>query len=247
MRDWSRGRGYGLTEVYSRNSTPLFFDVGPGPKYIRVYSSNPIDAARGRKVLIQGMDTTGQTLLTPEGVFQAQGACLTIAQPFSQLSTQVHWINGIQKNVTSGTVTFTQVDPVTGQEDFLLSMEPSEEVAGYRRYYFHNLPRNCFGLLTGSGDHVIVNAMAKLELIPVRADSDYCLIQNQEALLEECEAIRYSRMDSAAAKQMSRDRHQMAISLLNGELTHMYGKNHPAVNFKPFGSATLERVKMNMV
>ena len=88
------------------------------------------------------------------------------------------------------------------------------------------------------------SAIAKLDLIPVMTDTDYCLIQNLEAITEQCASIRYSEMDSPQAKDLSRERHNIAISYLNGELNHYLGKNEPAVSLEVFGSAKLNRRKI---
>jgi len=122
-------------------------------------------------------------------------------------------------------------------------MEPSEQTASYRRYYLNGLPFNC----CPNQEYVQVSAIAKLDFIPVQVDTDYTLIQNIEAIIEEAQAVRYSRIDSVSAKQMAAEKHIQAVRLLNGELTHFEGKNDPAIIFAPFGSARLERVKIGMI
>ena len=225
-------------QVYSRNIVPTFRDLKPGNS-IRIYANDPQDICDHKRVLIQGLDATGQPLSQPDGVFMAAGAGITLTNPFSEFAEPLNAIIGIQKYVTRGQVRFTQVDPVTGLEESILTMEASEQVAGYRRYYFQRLP--C------AEKPVSVTAIAKLELIPVQLDSDYCLIQNLEAIIEECQAIRYDRMDSLASKQLSAAAHLKAIGFLNGELGHYLGLDRPAVSFRPFGSARLERHKVGMI
>jgi len=88
---------------------------------------------------------------------------------------------------------------------------------------------------------VQVTGIVKLDLVPVMVDTDYLLINNLEAIIEECQSIRYSQMDTPAAKQMAAERHIQAIRLLNGEIAHYLGLDMPAVNVAPFGSARLER------
>jgi hypothetical protein len=137
-------------------------------------------------------------------------------------------------------VQFFQFDPNNnGQSVLLLTMAPTEVVAGYRRYYFDSLPTNCCG---GSGTDTTarVNAIAKLDLIPVASDTDYLLLQNKEAIISECQAARYAAIDTPTAKAMARERHKEAIGLLNGELSHFIGRDDPAVVFAPFGTARLQ-------
>ena len=83
--------------------------------------------------------------------------------------------------------------------------------------------------------------MAKLDFIPVVVPTDYLTIQNVEAIIEECESVRYSTMDSEIGADLKKKHHVEAIGLLNGQLKHMEGKSRPAISFFPFGSARLER------
>ena len=151
--------------------------------------------------------------------------------------------------MTEGPVQIFQVDPTTGSMTLLLTMEPTETVAGYRRYYLHNLPRNCCQIPPNTVPPlpVRVTAIAKLELLPVIADSDYLLIQNLEAMIEECQSMRMSNMDNVTAQQLATVHHINAIRLLGAELVHYMGKNNPAVSFSPFGSAKLERQKIGQM
>jgi hypothetical protein len=83
--------------------------------------------------------------------------------------------------------------------------------------------------------------MAKLEFIPATRDTDFLIIGNIPALIEECKSIRYSDMDTTAAPALAQAAHLRAIKLLNQELTHYLGQLNPAVNLAPFGTATLGR------
>jgi hypothetical protein len=169
---------------------------------------------------------------------------VTVVLQGSTVPIPFNSITGIQKDATVAPVRFTQVDPTTGNELLLHTMEPSETTAWYRRYYFDSLPINCcFDPNTGV-TNVLVTAIAKLELIPVVSDTDYTLIQNMEALIEEAQAVRYSTIDSQQSKQNEAIKHRDAVRLLRGELSHYVGLTQPAVFFAPFGSARLERQKI---
>jgi hypothetical protein len=127
-------------------------------------------------------------------------------------------------------------------------MEPGETVAGYRRYYLHGLPDTCC-TCTGTGTTgttLRVTAIVKLEPIPATTDTDYLVLQNKEALIEECQAVRFSEMDSQEAQQLAVIHHLNAVRYLNGELTHYFGNDKPAVMFAPFGTARLERLNIAM-
>jgi len=239
----------GLIQAFTRNNAVTFRDLTSPPQFIRVVLGDAADA--NRRVLLQGLDNNGNVIYTQDGVNRVTGIFLPLAAPFVQSPMSFNAITGIQKDITVAPVQFFQVDPATGNEILLLTMEPGEETAFYRRYFLNPLPLNCCSgqvpsLCTPSGQtpRALVTAIAKLELIPVVVDTDYLLLQNLEAIIEECQSLRLSEADTPAAKQMAQERHKQAIGMLNGELTHYLGTNKPAVSVVPFGSARLERHKI---
>lgn len=242
--------GDSILQAYTRNTVPTFVDLTTPPQYIAVYPTNPVDV--GKRVLLQGTDNNSTIVYSMDGLIQVLGEYVTIDSPFALSTNQWNSLTGIQKDVTSGSVQFFQVDPTTGAQVLLLTMEPGEETANYRRYYFDRLPPSCC-LFTSGGvpaattpSNLTVTAIAALEHVPVKVDSDWLLIQNLEALIAEAQSIYYADKESAESKAQSRERHKAAISLLIGECTRYLGKDSPAVNWKPFGSADLSRVRINM-
>lgn len=229
-----------LTAAYTRNNAVTFVDM-PAGSYIRIYPTVSTDA--GSRVLIQGTNTTDSVIYSNDGTNRVQGEFITIESPFVTSTFQLNTLTGIQKDITDGDIQIFAVDPNDGTETLLVTMEPSEQTASYRRYYLNALPNNC----CPGEETVRVSAIVKLEFIPVQVDTDYTLLQNLEAIIEEAQAVRYSRIDSVSAKQMAAEKHIQAVRLLNGELTHYLGKDEPAVVFAPFGSARLERVNIGMV
>jgi hypothetical protein len=233
-------------QVYSRNNVPTFTDLTGPPQYIRIYPTDPADV--NKSVVIQVTDSNNNVVYTQNGLNRITGINVLIQQPYSVLTLQgstvpipCNSITGIQKDATVAPVRFTQVDPTTGNELLLHTIEPSETTAWYRRYYFNQLPINCcFDPNTGV-TNVLVTAIAKLEFIPVVSDTDYCLIQNMEAIIAEAQAVRFSTIDSAQAKTNEQSKHVDAVRYLRGELSHYLGVTAPATNFAPFGSARLER------
>jgi hypothetical protein len=229
----------GLTAAFSRNNAVTFTDLSNAPQYITVFPTDASDV--GRRILIQGPDENGNTIYTQDSLNQVQGVFLSLDQPFVTTPMKFGAITGIQKDKTVGQVRIYQTDPTTGEQVLLLTMEPSELTASYRRYYLSQLPRSCCSTTTTAIQSIPITAIAKLEMIPVQVDTDYLLLQNLEAIIEECQSIRLSEVDNKASKQMSAERHIQAIRMLNGELNHYLGNQSPAVNFAPFGTARLER------
>jgi len=234
-----------IQQVFTRNNVPTFVDLSNPPQIIEVHAGDAADIEAGKRVLIQGTDNNGTTIYTQDGLNQVQGEFVVLESPFVSPSAQFNSITGIQKDVTHGQVRIYQTDPATGEQVLLLTMEPGEETASYRRYYFSNLPSTCCQTSPGTASqNVTVTAIAKLEMIPVVVDTDYCLIQNLEAIIEEAQSVRYSEIDTPAAKQMAQERHLQAIRLLRGEMTHYQGIDDVAVDWAPFGSARLSRLKI---
>lgn len=230
---------WNVTTAYTRNNVPTFKDLTNAPQIIRIIPVDPTDA--GKRVLIQGTDSNGKVVRSIDTFNPVNGVFVTIEATSADAPTTFNTITGIQKDVTVGDVEIYQVDPTTGEDILILTMEPSEQTASYRRFYFDALPGQC---CPSSTDDVTVTAIAKLDFIPVIVDTDYCLIQNLEAIIEECQSIRLSEMDSTDAKGQSRERHKAAIDLLNGELNHFVGTQKPAVSFFPFGSAHLNKIQV---
>ncbi len=231
----------GITQSYTKNNVPTFTDLTNAPQLLRAYIGNPADV--GRRAMISGVDSNGIPISSQDGYNRVQGQFAIFESPFVTWPQQFNSITGIQKDITSEQVSFYQVDPTSGVETLLLTMQPGEETAWYRRYYLGDLPRHCCNSSSGT---VQVKAIVKLEPIDVAVDTDFLVLTNREAIIEEAASIRYSEMDTPTAKQMSRERHNMAIGLLNGELTHYLGTNSPAIQFKPFGSASLRKAAVGM-
>ncbi len=231
-----------ITQVFTRNTVPTFVDLPTPPNLIRVYFTDPADIQAGLRVLLQGSDNNDIPIWTQDGLNQVQGIFVVADTPFASPITPFNTLTGIQKDQTQGQVKIYAVDQTTGAQTLLVTMQPDETTAAYRRYYFDNLPATCCqNALTNltTPQTLTLTGIVKLELMPVFVDTDYCLIQNLEAIIEEAQSIRYSEIDTPQAKQMAQEKHKQAIGLLNGELAHYIGIDEPAVEFAPFGAAHL--------
>jgi hypothetical protein len=226
-------------ETYDRGMFPTFSDLVPPNKRLRFYITDAADV--GRRALVQGTDQNGTTIYSLDGIDQVTGIYVAFSQPFVDTPFDITTLTGLQKDFTVGQVKVFEVDTLTGVQRLILTMEPSEEVAGYRRYFLNGLPRNCCNPTDPTVTTVQVTAMSKLALIPVAVDTDYLVIQNLAALKEECQAVRFGEMDVEGALAQAAIRHKKAINLLNGELIHWLGKERPAISFAPFGTAHLSR------
>ncbi len=237
----NRHLGFGMhgLQGFTRNNVVTFYDLAATPQNIVMFPTVAQDA--GKRVIIQGLDSNNNVIYSQDDQGnRIEGIIVTLQFPFVTAPMTLSRITGIQKDPTMGPVRFYQQDPTTSVQSPLSTMNPAEMTSLYRRYYINGLPCNCCKSL--DTPHMVqVTAIAKLELLPVTTDTDYCLIQNLEAITEECQSVRYSQMDAPAAKTMAAERHIQAIRMLMGELTHYVGKDEPAIQSRPFGSARLQR------
>lgn len=224
-------------QAFERDSVVTLQDFPPTPQLLRVYATDPADL--GRRIILQGADQNGTTILGTDLATQAAslGETVFLTAPFSTALNQFSALTGIQKEATQGPVQIFTVDPITGASVLLTSMEPNETTALYRRYFVNGLPCGCCQNTAGQ---VQVSAQCKLDYVPVVALNDYLTIQSIPALKEEVQAIRYSRMDTPAAAQNEGKHHFKALSLLNGQLDHFLGKVNTAVTVPIFGSDRLK-------
>jgi hypothetical protein len=219
-------------EAYQRDSVPTLTDL-VGTKTVRIYPTDTRDT--GLRVLVQGADANGMTILTTNPVtgLSAPGEYVSLAFPFADTTNTFSTITGIQKDQTYGPVQFFQVDTTTGVELPLSAMEPTEAASLYRKYLVNGVPS--INLCCPSGSTQLMG-QGRLDFIPVANETDYLTIQCVPALIEESISIRYSRMDSGSAGQKSQYHHARALALLNGQLDVFEGKISTAVRMPLFGS-----------
>ncbi len=229
-------------QTYERGIVPTFSDFVAGNK-LRVYLTDATDA--GKRVLIQGTDANDAVIYSLDSLTQVTGEFLVLEAPFVEAPMILNSLTGIEKDITNGPVKFYETNPTTGDIRLILTMEPGEKVAAYRRYFINGLPTRC---CNPCDSPLRVTAIAKLDYVPVQVDTDYLVpVQNLEAITEEAQSIRYSTMDTPAAAGLADKHHRDAIRILNGELIHFQGKDKPAIEFKPFGSASLRRAQVGIL
>lgn len=222
-------------QAYEREYVSTLSPLLPGGQHIQVFPTDARDV--GRTVIVQGSDQNGNVIYSTDPVTNQTilGESVILAQPFIKTQNQFSVISGIEKDSTFGPVTFFQFNSVTSTSQSLSMMEPSETSAAYRSYLVNGLPCNC----CNTGGPVQVTAMCKIEFTPVASDSDYLVIPNVPALFAECEALRMESMDNVKAQAIADKKHQKALQLLFGELTHYMGNERPAISVPIFGSDRL--------
>lgn len=225
-----------VSQGFDRPNVPLLSPFPTtGPQIIRVYPTDARDV--GRRFIVQGPDQNGNQVLGTDATTGVTniGETLLLQLPFVQSQFQYQNIEGLMKDVTNGPVSIFAVDPNTQQQTQISSMAFNETTASYRQYLLVGLPQQC----CNTGGPIQIYAQAKLDYVPVAADQDYLSLPNLQAVQEECQSKRYSRMDAQTAPALEKKHHDKAIAYLNGQLDAVLGKVRTAIAVPIFGSNRL--------
>lgn len=227
-------------EGYERGTVPTMTDMTSTNQLLRAYYTDTRDI--DKRLVITGLDANGNSVFTQDtqGTRDTmQGLILKLAPPYAQATFPLSSITGIQKDMTYGDVVLSQVDQTTGVEVILSRFAPTEFNPQYRRYYLTKLPQGC---CTVTGSSIIpVTALAKLQYVPAYLDSDWLIIGNLPALIEEAQAIRYSSMDIPTAAALERKHHLAAIRQLQNELRHETGEEPVSFRVNSLNQRSLAR------
>lgn len=227
-------------QSYERGTVSTAYDLTSTNQKLRIYPTDVRDV--GKRVLISGAkDANGNGIYTQDVNNPVIGFMMTLQLPFTTSDYVVTSFTGIQKSETYGDVVFKQVDATSGAESLLARYEPKTITPQYRRYYLHGLPQRCCVVPNDPSDTVRVTTMLKYEWQPVSRPTDFLLIGNLDALVEECQAVYYAEMDDLESQAKVVVHHNNAIRLLNAELRHYQGVTRPAVAVSPWGTAHLNR------
>jgi hypothetical protein len=221
--------------------TPVFNQVPCGSSnVIRIFPS--VRADIGKQVTLYGIDQNGQTMRSrnASGIWQ-EGVTVTLALP-SVDTPAFQSISRISKPVTQGVVRYFQVDAVNNVLLDLVSHDPTETNPMYRHSKIQGmrLPTACNTSSACNGLRQ-VDALVKLEFIPVVNDSDLVLIENLDALKSMVQSIRKKEAQQVeAAAVLEAD----AIHDLNLQLRDKFPNTQTPVNVMPYGTARLERQRI---
>ena len=223
-------------QAYERDNAVTLASFLATPQKLRFYISDAADV--GKRIVVQGTDQNGVMVLGLDSVTQQSvlGETVYLNMPFSDTVNTFATLTGFLKDVLLGPMQMFQVDPVTGTQVALSSMEPQETTAAYRRYLLNGLPANC---CNAASSGLQVKAQVKLDLVPVVSDQDYLLIQSIPALIQEAMCRRYEMNDTEKAAKLAERHHLKAIQLLDGQLDHVLGKTSTAIRVSLFGSDRL--------
>lgn len=217
---------------------PVFNQIACGSGvYIRAYPSYQADI--GKKVRIYGIDTNGQVVRVKNpltGIWE-EGLEMVLAAPFVQSAITFRTITRISKEVTQGPVRYYQFDG-TNLLDLVLH-EPTETNPYYRHSKIEGLRSHGNSCVNSSCNGIrSVEALVKLQFIPVVADTDLVLISNLQALKNMIMSI---KQDEAGNTEKAVGLEAKAIHDLNLELRDRFPNSQLPANVECFGTARLEK------
>lgn len=210
----------GQVGIYDRGFFPPI-EI-PVNQLIRVYLTNVADV--GRTILFsQAKDENGVRIYSTQNGAPVDGFVLTLQNSFTTSAFEVTEFNAIYKDATFGEVVVKRVDADSGVEVTICRIQPDETTPAYRKYFIPHLPRPCDDETT-----VQINALAKLDFIPLARETDFLPISNLAALRFICESIRFSKMDSPQFQSEAIRKRKLAVRELQNEQRHVHGSQTPS-------------------
>lgn len=184
--------GSGWAVVKDTGQAATFAEISnSGGSFIRIYAVKKEDW--GKTVKLFGVDFQGQPLQEKvAGVWQ-MGLTLTLASPYVQSALKVSRIESVLKQTSQGNVLMYEVDPDLATNIKQLALyEPSETNPRYRRSDFSGLCVRGSGCKDANDDPIRrIDALIKLEYIPVALPDDFLLIDDFVALKFMVQCIRF--------------------------------------------------------
>jgi hypothetical protein len=202
-------------------------------KFIRYHVVKAEDY--GKTITIYGKQYGGQPLQQLVNGVTENGLTITATNPMAQTTTLVTKIDSVVRQATVGMTYLYEYDPATTKLRMLAIYEPSETNPRYRRMAIPNAGNCCRADENGERRWQI-EALVKLQFIPVVAEGDFLLISNFDALAMAIQSIKARRAnDLALARESMKD----AIECLNFELRNKSPSDQLAVRVNIMGSNSI--------
>jgi hypothetical protein len=206
----TRGEHSGTVEALYRGRYPIFSDIVPAGKKVRVQCDLSSDV--GKFILVLGFDDSGNWIRTSQNGVVSDGEVVALSQtPGTTTSNYFSVVTDLQAPGTlDGQWWVYELDVEATTTRMIGQYNYDDTRPSLARYFFP-----CIG-----SKKTLVECLVKLDFIPVAEDSDYCLIGNPAALKEMCMAIRAkeeNRLSDSVALET------MAVKLLDQELDTYLG------------------------
>lgn len=205
---------------------PTFSDVSGPSRRIKLICDLASDVAK--IVLVLGYDDSGNWIRTSQGGVIKDGELVALAQNYGTVATKRYSrITDLQlPDNLDGQVWLVEIDDTTGFSRQIGRYQYWETRPSYARYFIPGVqPASaCCGQNDGTTSKLL-DVIAKLAFIPVKAETDYLLISCVPALKAMMTAIKKSENepDGEVANQILLAGEAVALRELNAELDHYLG------------------------
>lgn len=236
------GFGYGIVSGgYSPagidgSTVPIFNQIsGNTGKYIQYHVVKAQDV--GKTVTLYGKKYGNQPLQTQASGAWQNGITITAVRPsVPSATTLVTQITSVIREPTQGMAYLYEVDPVTSKKRMLAVYEPNETNPSYRHMQIPAL--TCTPYSTDEYDVKTwqMEALVKLQYIPVEDENDFLLISDFDALAMAIQSIKFDEANDPenAEKYMLK-----AIRELNFELRDKSPADQLSVRVNVMGSGRM--------
>lgn len=232
----------GNVGIETDGTSPVFNPIPCGTdQYLLFYPSVPSDV--NKKITIYGLDSYGQVIHGQRADKTWQdGVELVLKLPYVRSPFKIRRVDRVVKEKTNGIVRGYQWDGVSTRDGTnpllydLASYEASETTPNY----IHSMVRGAVNSCACDGLKQIT-ALVKLEYVPIEHDDDLVLIENTDAVRDFIMSIREKE---ATNLKLSQDLELSAFRELNYQLRDKAPLEQFVADFRPFGSARLQRHKI---
>lgn len=208
-------------DCVSQGCFPTFADIqGVNSKLLFLCD---VAADVGAKVLCLGYDQNGNWIRTMQGGVWADGEVISLAQSPGTSSTNFFTrLTDLQiPSGMHGQSWLYAYDTVLNQQIMLGHYQAFETRPSYQRYRVPFLNQLC----NGTPVQVPIEAIGKLDFVPVVNPTDYLIVPNLRAMEEICAAINKSGQEPEGIKsnQILQSGIATACKILDDELAHYRG------------------------
>lgn len=217
--------------------SPTHNDVsGNTGKYIRYHVVKNTDY--GKTITLFGKQYGGQPLQTKTNGVWGMGITLTAQKPTAQSSQLVTEIESIVRQPTEGMAYLFEYDPATGLMRSLAVFEPGETHPRRRKMHVEGCQSAPCSTDQNGQQRRVVEAMYKLEFVPVVNPSDFLLISDFAALKLGIQAY---KAEEANDDQLAATKWAAAISELNFDTRNKLPDDQFVVHVNYMGAGVVVR------
>lgn len=214
--------GCGYPEAIMRGEYPTFSDIIGVNKKLNFICDLATDV--GKTVLALGYDENGNWIRTLQSGVYADGEVIAFAQSGGTLSTKLFSsVTGIQlPSNMDGQSWLYEYNTSDTTKRMIGKYQYWETRPSYPRYFFPSVRPTS---TNGTCNTVKVEVMAKLQYIPVKADTDYVMVACLPAIKEGMRAIKLAENepDSLKSNAIINAGIASARAILDQQLDHQFG------------------------